>query len=94
MFLQSERIDIFFRNKKQHLVSTLAQHFGDGQSREKMPAGSSACNDCVHRMLYGGMQIGGSAAPRAMPKIVRLRRIILAPSKGLLDPPGNLKSEI
>jgi len=25
---------------------------------------------------------------------VRLRRIILAPSKGLLDPPGNLKSEI
>jgi len=45
-------------------------------------------------MLYGGMQIGGSAAPRAMPKFVRLRRIILAPSKGLLDPPGNLKSEI
>jgi len=45
-------------------------------------------------MLYGGMQIGGSAALRAMPKFVRLRRIVLAPSKGLLDPPGNLKSEI
>ena len=48
MFLQSERIDIFFRNKKQHLVSALAQHFGDGQAREEMPARSSACNDRVH----------------------------------------------
>jgi hypothetical protein len=40
------------------------------------------------------MQIGGSAAPRPMPKNVRLRRLFLAPSKGLLDSPGNLKSEI
>jgi len=94
MFLQSERIDVFFRNKKQHLVSALAQYFGDRQAREKVPAGSSACNDRVHRMLYGGMQISGSAAPRAMPENVRLRGLFLAPSKGLLDPPGNLKSEI
>ena len=88
MFLEGERIDIFFRNKKQYLVSALAQYFGDGQARKKVPAGSSACNDRVHRTLYGGIQIGGSAAPRAMPKNVRLRRLILAPSKGLLDPPA------
>jgi hypothetical protein len=44
-------------------------------------------------MVVGSMRIGGSAAPRAMPKNMRLRRLILASSKGLLDPPGNLKFE-
>ena len=94
MFLQRQRIDILFRNEKQHLVSARAQYLSDGKSREEVSASSSACDDGVHRMVGGRMSIGGSAAPRAMPKFVRLRRIILAPSKGLLDPPGNLKSEI
>jgi hypothetical protein len=31
---------------------------------------------------------GGSAAPRAMPKNMRLCRLTLTSSKGLLDPPA------
>jgi len=51
MFLQCQRIDIFLRNKKQHLVSPCAQHFRDSQSREEVSASSSACDDGVH-MTY------------------------------------------
>src|SRR5438046_9023715 len=71
MFLQCQRIDILFRNKKQHLVSARAQHFSDGKSREKVSASSSACDDGVHRIVDGSMRVGGSAAPRAMQKNMR-----------------------
>jgi hypothetical protein len=40
----------------------LAQHFGDGQAREKVPAGSSACNDRVHRMVESDCAAGGSSS--------------------------------
>src|SRR5438046_10541298 len=50
MFLQRQRIDILFRNEKQYLVSTRAQHLSDGKSREEVPASSSACDDRVHRI--------------------------------------------
>src|SRR5204863_9036191 len=42
MFLQRQRIDILFRNEKQHLVSARAQHLRDGKSREEVSASSSA----------------------------------------------------
>jgi hypothetical protein len=94
MFLQSERIDIFFRNKKQHLVSALAQHFGDGQAREKVPAGSSACNDRVHRMVECDCAAGGSSSPLLDVKVRRQSRIFFGIARGAADPPGNPKSEI
>ena len=105
MFLQSERIDIFFRNKKQHLVSAFAQHFGDGQSGEKVPAGSSARNDRVHRMIECDCAAGGSSSPLSASrtdsshgeldvKVRRQSRIFFGIARGAADPPGNLKSEI
>jgi hypothetical protein len=74
-------------------VSTLAQHFGDGQAREKMPAGSSACNDCVHRMVERDCA-AGSSSPLLDVKLRRQSRIFFGIARGAADPPGNLKSEI
>src|SRR4030095_9091634 len=55
VFLQGERVDIFFRDKKQHFVSALAQHFGDSKSRKKVPASSSACDNGVHKTADCGL---------------------------------------
>src|SRR5207248_10643987 len=53
MFLQGARVDILFRDKKQHHMSALAQHFRDSKSRKKMPASSSTCDNGVHEMIDG-----------------------------------------
>ena len=34
-----------------HFVAAIAQHFGHGDAGEKMPAGASACDHCIHISL-------------------------------------------
>jgi len=75
-------------------VSALAQHFGDGQTREKVPAGSSACNDRVHRMVECDCAAGGSSSPLLDVEVRRQSRIFFGIVRGAADPPGIPKSEM
>ena len=79
-------VDLLFRSKQEHFVSAFPKNFSDGDSGKEMSTRPSTCNDRVH-VDCGLLIVGGSAAPRAMLKITRLRRQILTSSKGLLDPP-------
>src|SRR5437870_4460155 len=45
--LRRQRVDFFFRNEEQRVMSALVQDFGDCESGKQMTAGSAACDDDV-----------------------------------------------
>ena len=88
---ERQGVDLLFGNEQEHFVSAFAQNFSNGDSGKEMPTRTSACNDRVHNVILP--TAAGSAAPRAMLKKIRLRRVNLTSRSepdwhlGLLDPP-------
>jgi hypothetical protein len=44
-----ERIDIFFRDQHHDRVTAFEEHLADGQAGKQMSAGSTCCDDEIHR---------------------------------------------
>ena len=91
MFLQSSASTSF--QKKAAPRVRAGATLGHGRP-EKVPAGSSACNDRVHRLVECDCAAGGSSRPSLAAKVRRQCRIFFGIARGAADPPGNPKSEI